>query len=91
MKGKKGQKLGQAPALSVRLWAQWLKFVGQSGGARLQVILAFTGYFGLRTGEAVALKREDIHFQGAIPKISVTGVTPGAKKSPGDVYIRKNI
>ena len=37
----------------------------------------------------MALKSEDIHFQGEIPKISVTGITPGAKKSPGNVYIRR--
>ena len=55
-------------------------------GARLQVVLAFTGYFGLGTGKAVALKVEDINVQGDVPKISVGGEVRGAKK---DVYIRK--
>lgn len=86
---RKGKKLGQAPALSAGLWGQWLNFLGQTCGARLKVIVAFTGYFGLRTGEAVALKKEDIHIDGDIPKICVKGEVPGSKKSPGDVYIRK--
>jgi integrase len=86
---KKGTKVGQAPALSVRLWMEWLKFVGQTCGARLQVVLSLTGFFGLRTGEAVALKVEDMSLQGECPKICVTGLNKGAKKSPGDVYIRQ--
>ena len=32
---------------------------------------------------------EDIHVSGDVPKITVTGDTPGARKSPGDVYIRQ--
>ena len=55
----------------------------------MQVILAMTGYFGLRTGEAVALRVEDVSLKSDVPKITVQGDTKGAKKSPGDVYIRK--
>ena len=84
---KKGQKLGQAPALSVRMWRQWLQFVGETCGARMQVILAITGFFGLRTGEAVALKVEDINLSADVPKLCVTGAVKGAKKSPGEVYV----
>ena len=86
---KKGQKLGQAPALSVRMWRQWLQFVGETCGARMQVILAITGFFGLRTGEAVALKVEDVNLSADVPKLCVTGAVKGAKKSPGEVYVRQ--
>ena len=68
---KKGQKLGQAPALSVRMWRQWLQFVGEACGARRQVILA--RFFGLRTGEAVAVKVEDVNLSADVPKLCVTG------------------
>ena len=85
---RNGKQLGQAPALSTRLWGEWLKFVGHTCGASLQVVLAFTGYFGLRPGEAVALKRKDLHVEGEVAKISVNGEECGAKH-PGDVYIRK--
>jgi len=43
----------------------------------------------LRCSEALALKREDLIINGAIPKVRVTGDTAGARKSPGDVYIRE--
>ena len=55
----------------------------------MAVILSFTGNFGLRCSEALTLKREDIAMKADIPKIIVTGDTPGGKKSPGDVYVRK--
>ena len=55
----------------------------------MAVILSFTGNFGLRCSEALTLKREDIAMKAEVPKISVTGDTPGGKKSPGDVYVRK--
>ena len=48
-----------------------------------------TGALGLRCSEALALKREDIKLDNDIPKVRVTGETHGAKKSPGDVYVRK--
>lgn len=89
-KGKKTkQKLGQAPALTRPVWEDWIKFVGANCGARIAVILSFTGNFGLRCSEALTLKREDISIKGDVPKIRVTGDTPGGKKSPGDVYVRK--
>ena len=48
-----------------------------------------TGAFGLRCGEALCLKREDINIDAGIPKITVTGESIGARKSPGSVYVRK--
>ena len=86
---KKNTKLGQAPALTRSQWLLWEKFVGERAGARMLAVLAMTGRFGLRTGEALALKREDIDMNCQIPKIKVTGQEKGNKKSPGDVYIRK--
>jgi len=46
-----------------------------------------TGAFGLRMGEAVAMKAEDIEIQAEIPKLRVTGDTAGNRKSPGDVNL----
>jgi integrase len=51
--------------------------------------MLLTGALGLRCGEALALRREDLCLEGAIPKVTITGETPGARKSPGDVYVRK--
>ena len=45
-------------------------------------------HFGLRCGEALALKRQDINLEAAIPKLMITGDSRGARKSPGDVYVR---
>jgi integrase len=89
MKSKRYRKVGQAPALSRAMWQEWIDWMQQHAGARMAVILSFTGNFGLRCSEALALKVEDIHIRGDVPKITVTGDTPGARKSPGDVYVRK--
>lgn len=56
-------------------------------GARIYAIVLLTGAFGLRMGEAVALKAEDVDLQAEIPKLRVTGDTPGNRKSPGDVNL----
>jgi integrase len=53
------------------------------------MVIMLTGAFGLRCGEALALRREDICLEGNTPKVIITGQTPGARKSPGDVYVRK--
>ena len=53
------------------MWRQWLQFVGETCGARRQVILA--RFFGLRTGEAVAVKVEDVNLSADVPKLCVTG------------------
>ena len=84
------KKIGQAPALSRPLWKEWVKFIASECGARIAVVLSFTGFFGLRCSEALCLKREDISVRGEIPKIIVSGETQGNKKSPGEVYIRKS-
>ena len=85
---KPNTKVGQAPALSRALWAAWLQWLLKSRGPRMMVVVKLTGCFGLRAGEAVALKREDIVLHGGVPKICVTGETAGARKSPGEVFIR---
>ena len=84
------KKIGQAPALSRPLWKEWVKFIASECGARIAVVLSFTGFFGLRCSEALCLKREDISVRGESPKIIVSGETQGNKKSPGEVYIRKS-
>ena len=81
------KRIGQAPALTRPLWDKWIEFIKVNCSVRTAVILAFTGNFGLRCSEALALKVEDISFRGEIPRITITGDTPGAKKSPGDVYV----
>jgi integrase len=83
------RKSGQAPALSVKNWGLWLKWLLKTAGPRIYFVVMLTGAFGLRCSEAIALKREDICLDGDLPRIKVTGDTAGARKSPGDVYVRK--
>ena len=85
-KKKRTRLSRQAPALSRKLWLEWLL---NTAGARIYFVIFLTGAFGLRCSEALALKREDLIINGAIPKVRVTGDTAGARKSPGDVYIRE--
>ena len=63
-----GGKIGQAPALNRTQWLKWEEFISMKAGPRMGATLRFTGRFGLRTGEAVALtgilmlvKYEGIH------------------------------
>ena len=88
-KSTNGRKRRQAPALSLKQWKVWLDWLLSTSGARIYFVVFLTGAFGLRCSEALALKREDVSVDGTIPKVSVTGDTKGARKSPGDVYIRK--
>jgi integrase len=82
-------KTGQAPALSVKNWARWLEWLLHTAGPRIYLVVMLTGAFGLRCSEALALKREDICLDADLPKIKITGDSVGARKSPGDVYVRK--
>lgn len=68
----KGTKLGQAPALPIRLWNLWLEWLLENAGPRIYLVVYLTGSFGLRTGEALALKRENLGLNASIPKITVT-------------------
>ena len=79
--------IGQAPALSKKVWKQWLQWLLDNAGARIYAIVLLTGAFGLRMGEALTLKAEDIDLQAEIPKLRVTGHTSGNRKSPGDVNL----
>jgi hypothetical protein len=88
MAGNK-HKSGQAPALSVKNWALWLDWLLKTAGPRIYLVVMLTGAFGLRCSEALALKREDICLGGDMPKVRITGETVGARKSPGDVYVRQ--
>ena len=81
--------LGQAPALTMTMWKEWLKWILDTAGPKIFFVIFLTGAFGLRCGEALALKREDLNMEAAIPKLVITGDSTGARKSPGDVYIRK--
>ena len=85
---KKGKALGQAPALPLRMWKEWLKWILNTAGPKIFLVVFLTGAFGLRCGEALALKREDLNVEATIPKLVITGESAGARKSPGDVYIR---
>ena len=71
---------GLPPGLLTALGLQW---------QRIYFVVMLTGAFGLRCSEALALKREDICLGGDVPKVRITGETTGARKSPGDVYVRK--
>ena len=85
----KGTELGQAPALSRGLWKEWLEWLKMKCGPRIYMVVMTTQIFGLRCGEAVTLKAEDLQVQHEIPRVRVSGDTVGGRKSPGDVYIRK--
>ncbi len=82
-------KIGQAPALTVRQWKLWLAWLLEKAGPRIYFAVMLTGALGLRISEALALKREDIRLDAPIPHIKVSGEVPGACKSPGEVYVRK--
>jgi integrase len=81
---------GQAPALSIPQWKLWLEWLRDHAGPRVYFVIMLTGALGLRCSEALSLKREDISLSAAIPKVLIAGHTPGATKSPGDVYVRKH-
>ena len=51
------KKIGQAPALSRPLWKEWVKFIASECGARIAVVLSFTGFFGLSCSEALCLEK----------------------------------
>lgn len=84
----KGKALGQAPALPLKMWKEWLNWLLETAGPKIFFVVFLTGAFGLRCGEAVALKREDLNLEAGIPKLVVTGESAGARKSPGEVYVR---
>ena len=86
---KKRKALGQAPALPLKMWKEWLNWLMETTGPKLFFIVFLTGAFGLRCGEAVALTREDLNLEAGIPKLVVTGESAGARKSHGEVYVRK--
>ena len=88
-KTKKGKELGQAPSLPLKMWHEWLKWISDNVGPKIFFVIFLTGAFGLRCGEALALKRQDLNLEAAIPKLVLTGESAGAHKSPGDVYIRR--
>ena len=71
------------------MWKEWLKWILSTAGPKIFLVIFLTRGFGLRCGEALALKREDINLEAMIPKLIITGGSKGATKSPGEVYIRK--
>ena len=52
----KGKALGQAPALPMRLWAEWLKWILLTCGSKIFFVIFLTGALGLRCGEALCIK-----------------------------------
>ena len=71
------------------MWRAWLKWILDKAGPKIFFVIFLTGAFGLRCGEALALKRKDLNLEATIPKLMITGESKGARKSPGDVYIRQ--
>ena len=80
---------GVASALPDSIWKLWLKWLKDFAGCRTFFAVFLTGAFGLRMGEALCLKREEINLDRAIPTVTISGEVPGGRKSPGDVYVRK--
>ena len=70
------------------MWKEWLNWLLETAGPKIFFVVFLTGAFGLRCGEALALKREDLNLEAVIPKLVVTGESAGARKSPGEVYVR---
>lgn len=83
------RRFGQAPALRQSQWRRWLEWLKERAGPHIYFVVFLTGALGLRCSEALTLRREDIVADGQIPKITVAGRVPGAKKSPGEVYVRR--
>eukprot|EP00959_Pyramimonas_sp_CCMP1952_P175171 3660569-Pyramimonas_sp.AAC.1 len=71
------------------MWKAWLEWLKVHAGPRVYFVIFLTGALGLRCSEALALKREDISMGGDEPRVRITGEQAGARKSPGEVYIRK--
>ena len=86
---KKGARVGQAPALPIHLWKEWVEWVKVSAGPKVYFVIFLTVAFGLRCGEALCLNREDICLKASIPKLSITGENIGGNKLTGSVYVRK--
>ena len=80
---------GQAAALSQYQWRQWLEFLKEHAGPRVWLAIFMTGALGLRCSEALTLRAEHVLLDGNVPKVTVMGLVPGALKSPGEVYVRK--
>jgi integrase len=66
-----------------------LDFLKEHAGPRVWLAIFMTGALGLRCSEALTLKAEHVALEGQIPKITIMGLVPGALKSPGEVYVRK--
>ena len=71
------------------MWKEWLSWLLETAGPKIFCVVFLTSAFGLRCGEALALKREDLNLEAVIPKLVVTGESAGARKAHGEVYVRK--
>jgi len=83
------RSVGQAPALRQPQWRQWLDWLRDHAGPHIYFVVFLPGALGLRCSEALTLRREDLCLDGQVPKIIVAGRVAGAKKSPGEVYMRR--
>ena len=82
-------RAGQAAALRQHQWRLWLEFLKEHAGPRVWLAIFMTGALGLRCSEALTLRAEHVALDGPIPKVTIMGLVPGALKSPGEVYVRK--
>ena len=82
-------RAGQAAALRQHQWRLWLEFLKEHAGPRVWLAIFMTGALGLRCSEALTLRAEHVALDGQVPKVTVMGLVPGALKSPGEVYVRK--
>ena len=80
----------QAPALTRQTWAKWIDFVKDHTKSEIFFVVWLTGALGLRCGEAIALRREDVGLDAEEPYVCAAGHTPGAKKSPGYIYVSRS-
>ena len=59
---------------SLRVRKEWLTWIQSTAGPKISFVMRLTSAFGLRCGEALALKREDINLEATIPTLIITGL-----------------
>ena len=79
----------QAPALTQAQWSLWLTWLREHAGPRVWLVVFLTGALGLRRGEALALRREEVVLNPPMPSVRISGEARGSRKSPGNVYIKR--
>ena len=65
------RKLQRRTSLTIKMWTEWVKFVGTKCGPRIAAVFDFSYRFGLRASEVLRLKKDDIFLAVDTPYICV--------------------